>query len=371
MTPYDESQSVAFQQDVDAAYREAGQALDLDNVVWSCRMTYDATTIGYSASRAKHLAELRAALGLVQPLPPVPNREQVCRVHTTFQGLTVATAQFGSLPWFGAALSWLTPQDRQAVYAAKRAAGDTHCELVLSGSYTEPGQAYQNIPGRDLSSDLSALVALVDEIVRAGFTPMLFLAGDGQSNPAGGYNDPVGQTYGHQWLMAHLSAVTESLGDLCAYVLFLPGFDGIFYGWDPAQVAAFGVRFRELLPNGYLGIEFNTGHLPVGNGPGDYAPGGPMQAYDVIVCEFDRPLTQDSTWQIAARLLGPAYRRPAEEPAGDDPTPPFYLKDGTPRGPYFTVAYEYDTYYWVRGLPASEVDASRAYLRAIGFSEVG
>jgi hypothetical protein len=67
--PYDEQQVLAFQQDVQAAYDQAGQALDLANVVWASRMTYDAVTLGYPASRAKHLAELYAALGLMPPFP--------------------------------------------------------------------------------------------------------------------------------------------------------------------------------------------------------------------------------------------------------------------------------------------------------------
>jgi len=61
---YEEQQSIDFEQDVMAAYLEAGQPLDLANVVWAARMTYDAVTMGYPASRAKHLNELRVQLGL-------------------------------------------------------------------------------------------------------------------------------------------------------------------------------------------------------------------------------------------------------------------------------------------------------------------
>lgn len=66
MNAYDEAQVVAFQtDDVQAQYAEAGQALDLSNVVWCARMEHDAATgLGYSSSRKKHRAELRAALGL-------------------------------------------------------------------------------------------------------------------------------------------------------------------------------------------------------------------------------------------------------------------------------------------------------------------
>ncbi len=60
---YNEQEGIAFQQDVIACYREANQTPDLLNVVWSNRMTYDAHDLGYPASRAKHLRELRVELG--------------------------------------------------------------------------------------------------------------------------------------------------------------------------------------------------------------------------------------------------------------------------------------------------------------------
>jgi hypothetical protein len=61
---YDEQEVIAFQQIVMATYKEANQPLDLSNVVWAARMIYDAVTVGYLVSQNKHLAELRAALGL-------------------------------------------------------------------------------------------------------------------------------------------------------------------------------------------------------------------------------------------------------------------------------------------------------------------
>jgi len=55
---------MAFQVDVIQSYRDAGRETDLNNIVWSNRMTYDAITMGCSSSRTKHLAELRRELGL-------------------------------------------------------------------------------------------------------------------------------------------------------------------------------------------------------------------------------------------------------------------------------------------------------------------
>jgi len=302
------------------------------------------------------------------PTPdPIPTytRDQVCRVRTSFQGLTVHTSQYGDLPWFEPAISSLSPEDREAVYAAKHAAGDTHLGIAVSWRYAEAHQAYEHVPGRDLSNDLPTLRALVEDAIRHGFIVTLHLAGDGQST-ASGYNDPVGWTYGHQWLMAHLAEIIAAMDGVNDAILYVPGYDGVFYGWTPDQVIAFGQKFRQLLPNGYLAIEHNIGHIPVGNGAGDWA--GPLQTYDVVLSEFDWPLHKDSTWQIAGRLLGPTYHRPSDQPAGDDPTPPWYLKAGTPRGKYYAIAYEYGEYQWVRG-QASAADLKRAadYLRAMGY----
>jgi hypothetical protein len=230
------------------------------------------------------------------------------------------------------------------------------------------------------------------EAIRAGFPNVwLFLAGDGMSNPNGGYNDPVGWTYGYEWLMANLQRIITSLQpldgadpssddarDLTQYILFCPGYDGVFYGWgnNPNDcVEAFGKLFRSILPNGYLAIEHTTGNIPIGNGPADYAPGGSMQNFDVIFSEFDNQPTpdNDSYWQVAARLLGPAYVRPPDQPSWDDPPPaPFYLKYPTPRGPFYANALEYYAYPWVRkAVTTAQVEAKRQAMRGLGYTLVG
>ena len=67
-------------------------------------------------------------------LPAIPTRAQACSIQMSFQGLTVdlvpeaATPWVvaGPTPWFEAALAALGPVNREIVYAAKHAAGDTH-----------------------------------------------------------------------------------------------------------------------------------------------------------------------------------------------------------------------------------------------------
>jgi len=98
-----------------------------------------------------------------------------------------------------------------------------------------------------------------------------------------------------------------------------------------------------------------------------------MQAFDVIMSEFPNwPDRGDAVWQIAGRLLGPAYRRPSDQPAGDDPRPPFYLAPGTPRGPYVACAFEFAKFPESRGrLQPDEVQRARDYYTALGYGFTG
>lgn len=91
----------------------------------------------------------------------------------------------------------------------------------------------------------------------------------------------------------------------------------------------------------------------------------------MVLQEFPGPPTGDQVWQVAARELGPSYVRPPDQPSGDDPNPPYYLAGGTPRGPWFAVAFEYDEYRWVRNLvTATQNQQERQYLAALGYARV-
>jgi hypothetical protein len=311
----------------------------------------------------------------VDALPPVPTRDEVAAVKMTFQGLTVKTMEYGSIPWFTVALSSLNPPDRSAAYAALHAAGDTHLGIAVSWRYhANQGYSYP-VPGRDLTSDLPTFRALVEEAIRNRFVVLVFLAGDGESNPAGGYNDSVGWTYGRAWLMDHLDEIVGVLRqspDLTPYCLFLPGFDGVVPGWSAAGVDAYLLHARSVVgAQGHLGLELGSGFAHWGRGADNYrSPAG--QALDVILNEFPGPPAGDPLWQVAARMLGPAYHRPPDQPAGNDRMPPFYLAGGTPRGRFHAVALEFDLFRFVRGrVTADVVRRERDQLRAIGYSYVG
>jgi hypothetical protein len=322
-------------------------------------------------------------------LPPIPTRDQVCALKTSLQGLTYHTTQYGSIPaWFYAGLN---ETDRTIARATHRNAGDTHLPISIAAAYQEAGTLWPEAlkAGYDYTQDLDGFRALLTDVIRDGLFIDLPLAGDGLGDGPG-YNDPVGHTYGYGWLLANLARIIAALQgdgslerpDLTPYILFRPGWDGVFYGWgvegeipdqQPDRVRRFGELFRSLLPHGHLAIEHTTGKIPCGEGGEDYAPGGLMRTYDTILSEFNT-VHEDSCWQIVARMV-PHYTRPSDQPAGDDPHPPYYLAPGTERGPYFYVAFEPTVggvYEWCRGrCSVADVNAVRAYLRGLGCALTG
>ena len=131
---YDEQQGLDFQKDVQSAYKLADKELDLSNVVWSNRMTWDARDIGYPSSRRKHLygpGELYDQLHLPVPVPPVnPNHWQgaFC-IPNTLPGIPYGDGTRIWTPAFGCySQVW---QDRIITEFKHR--GYTHFEYLISG----------------------------------------------------------------------------------------------------------------------------------------------------------------------------------------------------------------------------------------------
>ena len=308
-----------------------------------------------------------------EPAHPLPKRDEVLSVKLAFQGLTVTLPTYGTIPWFEPAISSIDAASRQIVYQAKHAAGDSHLAIAISWAYMNDGGYSYPVGGKDLTGDLPSFRALVAEVIANGFFPVLFLAGDGESPSGGGYNDPNGWSYGYQWLTDHLPQIVASLQqpvDLTPYCILVPGWDGVTPVWQPAEIDAYLAQARSLLPHGYLGLEIAAGAADWGSGAGNYTSAA-GQALDLVLQEFPGPPTGDQVWQVAARELGPAYVRPSDEPAGDDPNPPFFLAGGTPRGPWYAVAYEFDEYRWVRGqVTAAQIQQERQYLGSLGYAHV-
>src|SRR6266850_1806385 len=300
--------------------------------------------------------------------PNIPTRDEMLSINMAFQGTYVNTSQYGFLPWFEPALAWLNADDRQNVYIEKKLNNETHCAVLLPSGpplYDEPNQPYSadRFGPLDYTNGNTAIdnvfIDLVAEVILEGFKVLLFLGGD---NGQKGYEIATKQLP----LVIDALAHNDYETDLNAYCIIIPGFDGVFYGYTPEQIEAFGLQFRSLNANGYLGIEHSTGHIPTGNGPSDYNITGPMSTYDVILGEFNTEQKDDTVWQVLGRMLGPLYKRPSDQPTNDDPNPPFYLAQQTLRGKYYYIVFEYDTYHWVRGMSTERHMKWKNYLISCG-----
>ena len=305
-------------------------------------------------------------LTLKPVLPAPPSRSAALGLRLTFQGLSVTTAQYGTLTWFEPFLGALSAlSDRQAVYAAKHGAGDTHA-IIECFTHTQPvynEAPYQGIIQQSCEQNQGAFLALVEEIIQNGFIPVIAYDGDDGDNAVDGYPNAARQAP----ILAALLAGNAD-GDLNPYVVYARLWDSVFYGSSPANITAFGSLFRSILPNGYLAIEFNIGHIPLGGGPSDYSSTGAMANYDLILAEYPNwPTTGDAVWQINARMLGPSYKRPPDQPSTDDPNPPYYLAQLSSRGPFVFSCFEWGEYPWTHGqLTAAQAAQGALYYKAMG-----
>ncbi len=359
--PYDEAKSREFAEGADALYAEAAKPVDNGGSIFAQRCAFDFYTgkLDWPTSRDVHLRELRQALGLTspfQPLPPAPTRDHVCGGQTTQQGFTVTLPRLGAFPWWGGAWAWLSAEERASAAQQLLAAGDTICviQVALDGRalYDEPNQFYSADKFPPLQQSLAQTVALVREAIELGFTAVwLFLDGDN-----GAYGFPVA--------VQQVQELAPLMDDLNGYICYVPGWDGVFYGYTPQQVADFATAARGAGAL-YVGLEHSTGHIPVGNAETDYNPHGLMTGYDLVLGEFNDGQFDDTVWQVLGRMIRP-YHRPAEQPIDDDPNPPFYLGVVSARGAYCYRVFEYFIYGWVRGTAASDVQHAKAYFEARG-----
>lgn len=318
-------------------------------------------------------------------LPPVPSRAAVCGVRLDFSGTIVVTRQYGRLPWYDMALfCLLDPADRAAVYAAKHAARSTHCLMSFDpdeGTHVNRLGVYDDIiiPYSHMLHP-ETMVRDTTEVLQNGFTPIVNLGCDRED----------GVPY-FQNAVDRYRALVACLGRdaLMRYVLTIPGWDGTFYGWEPEEITEFGRIVRDVCPHAYLGIEHDPGHIPVGGGAEDYNPvTGRMRDYDVVLSEFRMPFAPDDgdqLWQVALRLLGPAWVKPPDAPdymTTEYAIHKWYLSQGSPRGPYFTCAFEWDggTFRWVQVNPndlealqrvSADNQRERDYFVAAGYAYTG
>lgn len=317
-------------------------------------------------------------------LPPPPSRSEIIKVNITFQGLVVPTAQFGTLPGFEAALAWFTPQDRLSYYTQKDFAKDNHALIALPDGvplYDEPDQAYSpdKFGPLDWTSNNTVIgpefPALLREVIqRYPKGVLLYLGGDGATGA------PIAMKQ-----LDLLYACNDYRTTLYKYCVVQPGWDGVFYGWPLTDIIAWGAKFRSLWSDGYAGLHYSTGHIPLGEGGDDYKPRiagqdmnvnpGRMQDFDLLLGEFDDQVHQDSTWQILNRLER-NYKRPPDQPAVDDPNRVYYLGTPNPRGEWGHCVLEFGEYQAVRcqqnfAAMVAHVSENRRYMKSMGVECTG
>ena len=324
-------------------YTQAGVPIDSGMQIWIGRTLYDiGAGMDKEVSKAKHANELEVVLGINPNSPSslIPTREGVLGIGIHFRGgLIVNSPTYGKMPWWPPALAWLMQEDRQLVYEQLHIAGDTHCIIEVPNGYPlydEGNQFYSPTPDKfpalDWTNNETVLDQkfsdLVNEVIEQGFK----------------YIIAMDERVDHSMKIVQLvmNSLTETQ---LKYGVVIPGYDSVFYGWQPSAIIEWASTARAIKPNCYLGIEFNTGHIPLGNGPADYELSGSMKDYDLILGEFPSPPVGDAVWQIVGRCVKP-YNRPPEQ-IGDN-NPPFYLIDNI-RGPRYFCAFETNyPYNWVR-----------------------
>jgi hypothetical protein len=305
-------------------------------------------------------------------IPSIPTRDEILgldgKASITFQGLRPVLPAYGLMPGFEAVIAWLDNQNRQAYWNSKKAAKDSHFLISLPGGpalYDEPNQPYNasrfgplDWTNGNTSID-NRLTSLIKDTLVNFNKGFLFLDGDGPNNSAIAMKQ-----------LDLLRANDEYNTLLYKYCILMPGWDSVFYGWLLEDIVAFGKKFRQYWPYGYFGLEHNIGHIPLGEGGSDFKPGGRLQDFDIIVSEYDRNLHEDACWQINGRLTK-NYKRPFDQPSTDDPNPPYYLSEPSPRGPFAHCAFEFGEYEDVREDPANIealkiVTDNRAYQKSMG-----
>jgi hypothetical protein len=311
---------------------------------------------GLVAGDALVITEADQSLSYTLSFKPAPSRDQVLKGQITMQGAIINTTQFGQMPWWPACWAWLTSADRAMAAKQLLALGDEVIliQVALDGRalYDEANQFYSVDKFPPMQQSLAQTVALVQEALNYFRAVWLFLDGD---------NGP----YGYPVAVQQVQELAPLMGSLNKCICYVPGWDGVWYGYTPQQMASFST-IAKAAGAIYTGVEHSTGHTPLGNGEIDFNPGGGMATYDLLLGEFDDGRFDGSVWEVLARLQARPYNRPPDQPSDDDPNPPYYCIN------WFGVyrVFEYFIYGFVRGTTPSVVAASKAYFEKCGSTNV-
>ena len=171
MQPYNESLVFQTNEKVKALYVEAAHPLDEQYPIWIARTVYDyCAGMSWNASEAKHLRELREALGLPVIIPPQPPAE-LPLVRCNFCNLTESSGR----PIFSSCLAAQPLAIQEEWIERERLAGGTHYVISIQAGYTDyPPEIDFYATGR-----MPEWLEAVDRIFVAGLVPVVFLHGGG------------------------------------------------------------------------------------------------------------------------------------------------------------------------------------------------
>jgi hypothetical protein len=400
MIPYDESKSVEFGNGINDSNTEYfvihGTHINdggMTSVMSQrCAWDYYVGGVDWQTAKIKHLNEYRDQYGLphigppmpvVPLLPAPPSRTQLLEGAYKFQGLHVTLPRFGLMPWWGACWMWLTEDERKSAAAQLIAQGQTLLDIeVPSGVplYNESGQFYSPDKFGAIDPSMHEIADAICFAVSYGFVGIwLFLGGDDGQN---GYPIAMAQVQDAADVFKH-----HPSGDVRAFVVPIPGYDGVWHkpnsagtGYNPDQIRQFSLTARSV---GFasVGIEGGTGYLLCGEGGTDYEPGYAMSAYSLILSEYnDGEFETGDFWQIMARYVGPSYIQNAAQkqhiangpsdplyPQANDPHPPYVLKPLNEDGNHYVHRpFEYGLYGAVRDIPPEQIAEWRSEFVAAG-----
>lgn len=249
MIPYDESEVVAFAKDCDNLLRP-----DSGRVGVVCaRMQYDACDgMGYPASRAKHLAELKAELG-VHPNPgggvdpSTISLRELARIRGAMWTVR-GPWRFGPRPGspdnitaleflysYGDPLNTALNDEQRGMISTYRSKGYTHCAFGPPNAQSYHGQ----YPDTDFTSSSVMFEKWLDWLQLFwdnGLAPICFLHPDG-------------------WTLDQTKALYEPLirgnprAQKLMRIVVPSGWEPTRYGWSSNTWAAYCEWARDILPN--------------------------------------------------------------------------------------------------------------------------
>lgn len=362
-------------------YTQAGRLIgdDAGYCVWPSRVIQDIQVGGMDPelSLAKHDRELCEALGITLPFPQAPSQSMLQFGETTAQGLTVHTSRYGDMPWWPGCWAWLDRDTRHEIAPQLLANGDEILLIMLpvgDALYDEPAPNFytaDKFGPLDVTHGLTQVdpvfVGLIEEAIgELGFKGV-WIALPGEAGPM----ESNGHCQGFNRCMALRTPLIHALAastkaDLNPYCAKLLMWDGVFYGWSQAELGEWFNTSFALDPWNLYGMEHSTAHIPDGEAVAAWQPYGNMYHCKLLLGEFNDGQFDDTVWQILPRCMPPGtYKRPPEQPAGDDPRPPYHLVNGCA----YRV-FEYHMYDGVRGQSNAVIQADKQKFVDMGAAHV-